>query len=623
MKKITQIDFFKQDSIAGKQSAEPKSDVNTAKAPKDADASNALEMSDRIRRWSRHCKEALEQLDMPDLAQRITQIQRDAQRNTFVVTVVGEFSRGKSTFINRLLGEELLPVGDLPTTTVLTRLRYNGKRVAARTDAKGQCVWRKPFTPTIWDSLSQENPESTKTEGMVMIGIDHPWLGSNAIEVIDTPGAGDLDDQRAQVIGNMLMRSDAIIITIDATRPMSMTEQTFMEQRVMARKTPYMMVVLNRLDMIPLKERSNVVAWVQKKLHYWNMDIPVYVPYEVEMPDDTYAEICGIDVVRHQIEQWSNDPERQQLLDEWVQMRTTEVLTIAESMLAEEEQLLNSNEEERKKAIDKKMQALDQMKTGWEHLQLDMRKRLEECFHKFHDKTEELTRELVEKLQYEAAHAQSPQRWWEEDYPYRLKKELANMGTALESIVTRIALEDVRWLNAEMSKQFQTTLVTEKLPQWMDRQEIASHTSDRQITFEDLQKRMNRSRLTTAALSIGGAIVLSATGFGILSIIATMGVGTGASIVTSDFFRKKIEQQRSEMKRMLAADVPIVVGEATRESENQITMLYHDIMYDARQRQQTWFDTQKQIIAQSQQPDAAEERKLLAQRLAIISNLKL
>lgn len=42
----------------------------------------------------------------------------------FKVVVVGEFSRGKSTFINALLGKRILPAKTNPTTTTINRISY-------------------------------------------------------------------------------------------------------------------------------------------------------------------------------------------------------------------------------------------------------------------------------------------------------------------------------------------------------------------------------------------------------------------------------------------------------------------------------------------------------------------
>ena len=42
----------------------------------------------------------------------------------FNLVVVGEFSRGKSTFVNALLGRRMLPVSKSPTTAVISKIIY-------------------------------------------------------------------------------------------------------------------------------------------------------------------------------------------------------------------------------------------------------------------------------------------------------------------------------------------------------------------------------------------------------------------------------------------------------------------------------------------------------------------
>src|SRR5271157_3642055 len=40
------------------------------------------------------------------------------------VAILGQFKAGKSSFINSLIGQAILPVGVIPVTTVITRLQY-------------------------------------------------------------------------------------------------------------------------------------------------------------------------------------------------------------------------------------------------------------------------------------------------------------------------------------------------------------------------------------------------------------------------------------------------------------------------------------------------------------------
>lgn len=49
----------------------------------------------------------------------------------FVIMTAGGFSTGKSTFLNALMKEEILPAADSPTTTTITRINYGPARTAS------------------------------------------------------------------------------------------------------------------------------------------------------------------------------------------------------------------------------------------------------------------------------------------------------------------------------------------------------------------------------------------------------------------------------------------------------------------------------------------------------------
>src|SRR5437868_7607687 len=49
---------------------------------------------------------------------------RKLEEDRFHLVVVGEFNHGKSTFVNALLGETVLPTGVTPTTAAIHHLKY-------------------------------------------------------------------------------------------------------------------------------------------------------------------------------------------------------------------------------------------------------------------------------------------------------------------------------------------------------------------------------------------------------------------------------------------------------------------------------------------------------------------
>ena len=62
--------------------------------------------------------------DARDLAARVSE-------GRFYLACIGQFKRGKSTLINALIGEPVLPVGFIPVTAVPTVIRYGAHQEGA------------------------------------------------------------------------------------------------------------------------------------------------------------------------------------------------------------------------------------------------------------------------------------------------------------------------------------------------------------------------------------------------------------------------------------------------------------------------------------------------------------
>ena len=69
-----------------------------------------------------------EEFNALDLARRAQDAQEPLERGELWIVVVGQFKRGKSTLLNALLGEAVLPTGVVPVTSVVTCLRCARER---------------------------------------------------------------------------------------------------------------------------------------------------------------------------------------------------------------------------------------------------------------------------------------------------------------------------------------------------------------------------------------------------------------------------------------------------------------------------------------------------------------
>lgn len=532
--------------------------------------------------------DVLDKCGFGKMSARVIQIQNDLTRERFIISVVGEFNHGKSTFLNHLLDDAaMLPVADLPTTAVVTRIRYAHQPKMAVFDEKGARKAMLDIHEDSWSGLVANNFGKEEPKGSVIVGIPNSWLGRHNIEMVDCPGAGDLSEERAKVIGDVLNRTDGAVIALNATAALSNSEKIFIKNRILSRKTPFTLIIVNKLDLVKKDERNKVIKYIKDVLALNKMDIPMYIPYDIEMPDATYESIIGMDKVMAAIVGWTHTPERQQLIENWAKVRISEIVTTAIEMLSEQEKLLKLDDNKRLEVIASKKQALSKLELEWNDLALKMQSKSNDCYARFLEKVEEYSFDVIERLQYEASHAGSPEKWWKEDYPYRLKVELANMSVGLENVISRIVSNDAKWFNDLLNQKFRSVIQVGSI-YITDKDEYRGQKSQRVLEFENLSKKQNYARIGTVVLSLA-----LAPAFGLL---ATMGVGTAGTLITSSVFKKKIEEQRTLVKEAIAKDVPAIVMQATANSEKRIQSLYDEMLDDSDKKKQAWLETQSVAI---------------------------
>ena len=168
--------------------------------------------------------------------QRLQQNAADLQDMFFLVVVVGEFNAGKSSFVNALLGDNLLPMGITPTTDAIELVRWANR-------ATKEPVWREPGVVREWR---------------------HPNTGGPGVVIVDTPGTGSVFRKHEQIAKGFLSRSDLVIFLLSAKRALAETERLYLElARDYGKK---IVVVINQADLLEKRERKEVQAFVKQQL---------------------------------------------------------------------------------------------------------------------------------------------------------------------------------------------------------------------------------------------------------------------------------------------------------------------------------------------------------------------
>ena len=119
------------------------------------------------------------------------------QSGVFEVAVVATMSAGKSTLINALLGEQLMPSAQGNCTAIITKIRDDDTAMDWRLcayDADGNCIEQKE-SATI-DDMRRHNEGEKKPKQVQLIG-NIPFVSSKDMRLmlVDTPGPNNAENE--------------------------------------------------------------------------------------------------------------------------------------------------------------------------------------------------------------------------------------------------------------------------------------------------------------------------------------------------------------------------------------------------------------------------------------------
>jgi ribosome biogenesis GTPase A len=122
------------------------------------------------------------------LREKLLSLEKKLASNELHLAVLGQMKRGKSSFINALLGAEVLPTGVLPVTAAITEIKYGPAPCAAILHTTGQR--EEVGMSTLADYITEAgNPGNKRQVASVEIAYPSPFLESGMV-IIDTPGIG-------------------------------------------------------------------------------------------------------------------------------------------------------------------------------------------------------------------------------------------------------------------------------------------------------------------------------------------------------------------------------------------------------------------------------------------------
>jgi small GTP-binding protein len=180
-----------------------------------------------------------------------------------LVTVMGEFNAGKSTFVNALLGEEVAPMGITPTTATINVLKYGAER-------KGRVVYlddtaRDPLevewkdVPALLKGLRAEEAKKIR-----VVEVLYPLETLQRVNVVDTPGLNSIHPEHEATARRFIAEADAVVWLFTVDQAAKATEGAALDKIKAEGKK--ILGVLNKIDRCSPEELQQILQHVTRSV---------------------------------------------------------------------------------------------------------------------------------------------------------------------------------------------------------------------------------------------------------------------------------------------------------------------------------------------------------------------
>ena len=216
---------------------------------------------------------AIDQHGLVEFRPALATIVERLESDTFEIAVFGRVSSGKSSLLNHIVGEDLLPVGVTPITAVPTRLAYGAERRATAWFAD-----RKPEQFAIGRLAEfvteQHNPANLRHVTRIVVELPAQRLREGVVYV-DTPGLGSLAASGAAETKAYLPRCDLGVVLIDAGS--TLTEDDLATMQALYDAGIPASVLLSKVDLLGPADRDRALEYVAGHIRSdLGLELPVH-----------------------------------------------------------------------------------------------------------------------------------------------------------------------------------------------------------------------------------------------------------------------------------------------------------------------------------------------------------
>jgi GTP-binding protein EngB required for normal cell division len=201
---------------------------------------------------------------------RIAELRKRLRDGRLQLAVLGQFKRGKSTFLNSLLGAPYLPSAVIPVTAIPTFIAW-GKEPLIRVSYQGRenaeefrAITADALRDLLYRFVAEEaNPENRLRVSRVEIFVPAPIL-EQGIVLVDTPGVGSTHRHNTDAALKVLPECDAALFVVSVDPPITEGEIEYLH--LIRSRVERLFFILNKTDLVASAERDQALAFMRMTL---------------------------------------------------------------------------------------------------------------------------------------------------------------------------------------------------------------------------------------------------------------------------------------------------------------------------------------------------------------------
>ncbi|MDQ0197580.1 dynamin family protein [Neobacillus ginsengisoli] len=176
-----------------------------------------------------------------DQAEKIKQLAKKMENGEYTIAFCGHFSAGKSTMINRLIGENLLPSSPIPTSANLVKVKTGEEYAKVIFKNEKPRIYLAPYDYELVKNYCKDGDQIQEIE----ISHSDSVLPANTV-IMDTPGIDSADDAHRIATESALHLADLIFYVMDYNHVQAELNFLFTKELTEAGKEVYL--VINQID---------------------------------------------------------------------------------------------------------------------------------------------------------------------------------------------------------------------------------------------------------------------------------------------------------------------------------------------------------------------------------------